>query len=76
MSLNEIKSMLEIPIIAAIPEDLAVPKSIAKRIPVVHHKPHSRASLEFQKLAARIIGEPFTSTKAKSWIERLFFWMT
>jgi septum site-determining protein MinD len=76
MSLNEIKSMLEVPIIAAIPEDLAVPRSIAKRIPVVHHKPNSRASLEFHRLAARIIGEPWTAIKRKSWIDRLFFWLT
>jgi septum site-determining protein MinD len=76
LSINEIKTMLEIPILSIIPEDLSVPRSIAKRLPVVHHKPHSRASIEFQKLAARIVGEPFTSSKAKSWIDRLFFWMT
>jgi septum site-determining protein MinD len=76
LSLNEIKSILEVPIIAAVPEDLAVPRSIAKRIPVVHHKPNSKASLEFHRLAARIIGEPWMAIKQKSWIERLFFWLT
>lgn len=76
LSLNEIKSMLEVPIIAAVPEDLAVPRSIAKRIPVVHHKPNSRASLEFHRLAAKIIGEPWMAIKKKSWVERLFFWLT
>jgi septum site-determining protein MinD len=76
LSLNEIKSILEVPIIAAVPEDLAVPRSIAKRIPVVHHKPNSKASLEFHRLAARIIGEPWMAVKQKSWIERLFFWLT
>jgi septum site-determining protein MinD len=76
LSLNDIKSILEVPIMAAVPEDLAVPRSIAKRLPVVHHKPNSRASLEFQRLAARIVGEPWTEIKRKSWIDRLFFWMT
>jgi septum site-determining protein MinD len=76
LSLSEIKSILEVPIIAAIPEDLAVPRSIAKRIPVVHHKPNSRASLEFHKLAARIVGEPWLAVKKKGWMERLFFWLT
>jgi septum site-determining protein MinD len=76
MSLNEIKSMLEVPIIAAIPEDLAVPRSIAKRIPVVHHKPNSRASLEFHRLAAKIAGEPWAAVKKKGWLDRLFFWLT
>jgi cell division ATPase MinD len=76
LSLSEIKSMLEVPILSAIPEDLAVPRSIAKRIPVVHHKPNSRASIEFHRLAARITGEPWTVIKRRGWIERLFFWMT
>ena len=76
LSLSEIKSMLEVPIISAVPEDLAVPRSIAKRIPVVHHKPNSRASIEFHRLAARIVGEPWASVKRKSWIDRLFFWLT
>ena len=75
LSLNDIKSMLEVPIIAAVPEDLAVPRSIAKRLPVVHHKPNSKASLEFQRLAARIVGEPWAAIKKKSWVDRLFFWM-
>jgi septum site-determining protein MinD len=75
LSLNEIKSILEVPIIGAVPEDMAVPKSIAKRTPVVHHKPKSKASLEFQRLAARIVGEPWTAIKRKSWIDRLFFWL-
>lgn len=76
LPLSEIKSMLEVPILAAVPEDIAVPRSIAKRIPVVHHKPNSRASLEFQRLAAKIVGEPWVEIKGKSWIERLFFWLT
>jgi len=76
LSLSEIKNMLEIPIIAVVPEDVAVQKSIAKRIPVVYHKPKSRASIEFQRLAARIVGEPWMAVKSKSWVERLFFWLT
>jgi len=76
LSLNEIKSILEVPIIAAVPEDLAVPRSIAKRLPVVHHKPKSKASLEFQRLAAKIVGEPWIAIKKKGWMERLFFWLT
>lgn len=76
LSLSEIRSILEVPIIGAVPEDLAVPKSIAKRIPVVHHKPKSRASQEFQRLAAKIVGEPWIAIKRKSWVDRLFFWMT
>ncbi|MFH1229697.1 MAG: cell division ATPase MinD [Candidatus Aenigmatarchaeota archaeon] len=76
MSMEDIRSMLEVPIISVIPEDLWVPRSIAKRIPVVHHRPNSKASLEFQRLAAKIVGESWESVKPKSWVDRLFFWMT
>jgi septum site-determining protein MinD len=74
MPLSDIKSMLEVPIISLIPEDMAVPKSIAKKLPVVHHKPHSKSSVEFHKLASKIIGEPPIIEK-KKWWERLFFWL-
>ena len=77
MSLSEIKSMLGVPILTVVPEDLSVPKSIEKRKPVVHHKPKSRASIAFKKLAAKIVGETFTekSIKKMGWFERLVFWL-
>lgn len=76
LSMSEIKSMLEVPIISIVPEDLAVPRSIAKKTPVVHHKPRSKSSIQFRRLALRILGEPWTKVKKKSWLERLFFWLT
>jgi septum site-determining protein MinD len=76
LSMSEIKSMLDVPIISIVPEDLAVPRSIAKKTPVVHHKPRSKSSVEFQRLALRILGDPWSEVKRKSWLERLFFWLT
>jgi len=76
LSMSEIKSILEVPIISIIPEDLAVPRSIAKKTPVVHHKPRSRSSVEFRRLALKIVGDPWTEVKKKSFLERLFFWLT
>lgn len=74
MPIEDIRSMLEVPIISLIPEDIAIPKSIAKKTPVVHHKPHSRSSIEFHKLASKITGEPCSIEKRKWW-DRLFFWL-
>jgi septum site-determining protein MinD len=74
MPMSEIRNMLEVPIISIIPEDIHIPKSISKKIPVVHHKPRSKSSVQFQKLASRITGEPYRGDKEKSWLERLFFW--
>ncbi|MEM7815394.1 MAG: cell division ATPase MinD [Candidatus Aenigmatarchaeota archaeon] len=56
MTRQEIRGMLEQPIVAEIPEDLAVPASIAARTPVVHYKPNSAASRAIKKLAAQIAG--------------------
>ncbi len=43
--------------IAIIPHDKNVLKSLAKKIPVVLHKPRTGASKELRKLAGFIIGE-------------------
>ncbi len=75
LSVDDIKAMLEVPVISIIPEDLSVPRAIARRVPVVHHRPNSKASQEFQRLAANIVGEKWETAKAKSWVERLFFWL-
>ncbi|MBN2202901.1 MAG: cell division ATPase MinD [Candidatus Aenigmarchaeota archaeon] len=74
MSIEEIKMMLEVPIVSLVPEDLSVPKSIARKVPVVHHKPKSKSSVEFQKLALKIMGEPWRKIEKRAWWERLFFW--
>jgi septum site-determining protein MinD len=54
---KEVEMMTELPVIAVIPHDKNVPKSLAKKTPVVLHKPRSSASKEFRKLAGFIIGE-------------------
>ena len=74
ISLEEIKSMLNVPIIEVVPEDINVPKSIAKMKPVVHHKPNSKSSKRFHRIASKILGEPIKQIK-KSWIDRLLFWL-
>lgn len=57
MTNTEIKNLLDTEILAEIPEDLAVQESIAKRTPVVYHKPNSKASNAIKQLAATIAGE-------------------
>jgi septum site-determining protein MinD len=74
ISLSEIKSMLGVPIIEVIPEDINVPISISKMKPVVYYKPKSKASKRFHRIASKILGEPVTKIK-ESWIDRLLFWL-
>ena len=75
MSIPEIRSMLEVPIVSIIPEDISVPKSISKKKPVVHHKPKSKSSVAFQRLALKIMGNPSGEIDQRKWWERLFFWL-
>ncbi len=76
LSLEEIQSMLEVPIIAVVPEDISVPRSIAKKTPLVHYKPTSDAAKEFKRLAKKILGEIEEVKRKRSWVKRLFFWLT
>ena len=63
MPLKEIRSMLEQPIIAVIPEDLKVQEAIAAKKPVLMHAPSARSSREFKRLAANLMGEEFSERK-------------
>ena len=57
MPLDNIKEMLEIPIIGIIPEDYAVEEALVKKDAVVHTKPKSKASLAYIDVAARMLGK-------------------
>lgn len=74
MKIDSIRAMLEREILSIVPEDIAVPRSISEKTPVVKHRPTSRSSREFRKLAARISGSEFVE-KEGTLMERLFGWM-
>ncbi len=58
----------ELPILKTIPYDKQVRYALAKRMPVVHHKPYSKASLKIRSLAARLSGKEFKIP----WYRKLF----
>lgn len=59
VSTKEIENSCESEVVSIIPEDGAVQESIAKRVPVIQYDPRCRASVEFRKLAASLIGEKY-----------------
>jgi septum site-determining protein MinD len=69
MTRQSIRGMLELPIIAEIPEDHNVPASIAARTPLVNYMPRSPASREIMRLAAGIAGVELP----KPWWHKLFY---
>lgn len=54
---KEVEIMTGMPVIAVIPHDKNVSKSLAKKTPVVLDKPNSSSSKQIRKLAGFIIGE-------------------
>ncbi|GIU68543.1 MAG: septum site-determining protein MinD [Candidatus Pacearchaeota archaeon] len=53
---QKIEETLGVPVLAVIPYDKHFLKALSKRIPYTYHKPNSRASKEYKKLAATLIG--------------------
>jgi cell division ATPase MinD len=56
LSIKEIETACELPIIGTIPEDKNIRKSIYKKTPAVFLNPYSSSSIAFKKIAARILG--------------------
>jgi septum site-determining protein MinD len=68
---EEIEDILKVPVLAEIPEDENVPKSISAKIPLVSYKPNSPAAREIKKLAHYIAGRPYKE-KRKGIFKRIF----
>lgn len=56
MPLENIKEMLELPILGIIPEEKKVQYSLASKSALVHSYPKCKASREYKKIAANLVG--------------------
>jgi len=54
-----LKTLLEKPILATIPHDKAIRKSLIQKEPVVYSHPRSKSAVAYKKLAAELIGVDF-----------------
>ena len=57
LSIGDIENTTGVPVLAVIPHDVDVVKSVSKFMPAFSHNPKSRGSVEYRKLAAAIVGE-------------------
>lgn len=71
ISLKDIEETLEVPVLAVIPYDVNVLKSLSNMKPYTSHKPKSKGSIEFKKLAGILVGQKYKPTKLK----RVFGWV-
>jgi septum site-determining protein MinD len=59
LSVSEVESVFDAPVISVIPEDPNVRKCIFQGNPVVAARPYSPAAIGFKKLAGSLVGEGF-----------------
>lgn len=59
-----LEAMVELPLLAIVPEDPLVKRALLLRHPIVYTHPDSPASIGFKKLAARLVGQVYRETLA------------
>ncbi len=68
---KEIEFGLGLPVIGIVPEDKNITKSLFRRTPCVFSKPYSSASVEFKKIAGRILDKDY---KEKRYLLKRLLW--
>jgi septum site-determining protein MinD len=69
----DVESILSYPVIAQIPEDKLVQKSINERKPLIYSYPNSKAAIEIQNLAFKLIGSKYRISQ--SLLDKIFSWI-
>ncbi len=67
---EEIEEILGVPVLAEIPEDENVPRSISAKLPITSYKPDSPAAREIKKLACTIAGREYREER-EGFLKRL-----
>ena len=61
LGIDDIEEAIEVPIIAALPDDISILESIAHTTPAALYKPGSHTVIEYKKLASALLGEEYHS---------------
>lgn len=76
MTSRKIRHMLDVPVIAEIPEDPVVGESVAARQPIIDYAPESDAAIQIRGLAYRLTGKEFRyRNSTHSILDKLFGWV-
>jgi MinD-like ATPase involved in chromosome partitioning or flagellar assembly len=71
LSLDEIEKSIHVPVLAVIPHNTHVLEALSELVPSTHHKPNSKGSEEYKKLAATLIGEKYKQPGLKRFFNRV-----
>lgn len=72
INFKEIERACELPVLGVVQEDKTIRKSIYKQTPAVFLNPYSSSSLEFKKIAAKLLGFNY-SPSSMARVKRLFW---
>lgn len=74
---SEIEELLDIPILAEIPEDRNIPRATSEKKNVFEYSPYSPAAIEIKKLAATLTGREYDPPKRRyrNIFQRLSSWL-
>ncbi len=72
LSVSDIESTMDIPVLAVIPHDLDVLRALSNMEPSTNYNPGSEGSEEIMKLAASLIGEKYRKNSFRSLFSNLF----
>ena len=67
LSIDDIEKTVDVPVLAIIPHDVNILKSLSEFTPSTIHKPKSVGSIEYKKLAATLIGEKYKPFRLKDY---------
>jgi septum site-determining protein MinD len=76
LSKNEIENFINLPVLAEIPEDKNVSKSIVIKNPLVNLDPNSPAAVEIRKLAHFLCEKPFKQKKGLGFFRKIKKWIS
>ena len=66
LSIQDIEKTIGAPVLAVIPYDIEVLRSLSKFIPFTSHKPRAEGSIEYKKLAAVFTGQKYKTFSLKN----------
>jgi septum site-determining protein MinD len=60
LTVKEVEQLTEMPVLSRIPKDKSVLRSLSDKVPTIDISPRSKASREFKRLAANLVGEEYS----------------
>ena len=66
LSIQDIEKTIEVPVLAVIPYNIEVLRSLSKFIPFTSHKPRAEGSMEYKKLAGVFAGQKYKTFSLKN----------